>query len=237
MKLIKREFIYGCTAFFLPFSLNIFLINTIWTPTQGWYLEWANYMNQGLNPHTDFYLPFPPLFVWVNRIFLWTADPLIAERFFMTIAYSLLSLGLFKLLTRFFSLNIAIYTSLLSILIFQLSPTNTISGYYEFAILLATLLGMLLVIPLIMAYWFAPILVAFHDMPAIEAFKLSFQACFKNIGTFFVYSLISMALILGGMIPFGLGLLVVIPVMILSLYTSYKDIFNISTTPEQIIES
>jgi hypothetical protein len=56
----------------------------------------------------------------------------------MTIAYSLLSLGLYKLLTRFFSLNIAIYTSLLSILIFQLSPTNTISGYYEFATLLAT---------------------------------------------------------------------------------------------------
>jgi hypothetical protein len=44
---------------------------------------------------------------------------------------------------------------------------ETMSPETAFAILLATLLGMLLVIPLIMAYWFAPILVAFHDMPAI----------------------------------------------------------------------
>lgn len=137
-KFTKRESIYGSMSFFLPVSLNFFLINTIWTPTQGWYLEWANYIKQGLNPYTDFYLPFPPLFVWVNRIFLWTSDPLIAERFFMTLAYSLMSLGLYKLLARFFSSNIAICTSLLSILVFQLSPTNTISGYYEFAILLAT---------------------------------------------------------------------------------------------------
>jgi len=137
MRSNKKESIYGSMAFFMPFSLNFFLINTIWTPTQGWYLEWASYLNQGLHPYTDFYLPFPPLFVWVNRAFLWTSDPLITERFFMTIAYSLLSLGLYKLLSRFFSLNTAVFTSLLSILIFQLSPTNTISGYYEFAILLA----------------------------------------------------------------------------------------------------
>lgn len=136
MKFTRNESTYGSMAFFMPFSLNFFLINTIWTPTQGWYLEWASYLNQGLNPYTDFYLPFPPLFVWINRVFLWTSDPLIAERLFMTITYSLMSLGLYKLLSRFFSLNTAVFTSLLSILIFQLSSTNTISGYYEFAILL-----------------------------------------------------------------------------------------------------
>lgn len=134
----KKESIHGGMAFAAPFSLNFFLINTIWTPTQGWYLEWAKYLNQGLDPYTDFYLPFPPLFVWVNRVFLWTSDPFMAERLFMAIAYSLLSLGLYKLLTRFLSSNIALCSSLLSILIFQLSPTNTISGYYEFAMLLAT---------------------------------------------------------------------------------------------------
>ncbi len=134
----KKESIHGGLAFLMPFSINFFLINTIWTPTQGWYFEWASYLNKGLNPYTDFYLPFPPFFVWINRIFLWTSDPFIAERIFMTIAYSLLSLGLYQLLSRFFSSNIAICTALLSILIFQLSPTNTISGYYEFAMLLAT---------------------------------------------------------------------------------------------------
>lgn len=138
LKFSNKESIHAGMAFSMPFLFNFFLINTIWTPTQGWYLEWASYVNKGLNPYTDFYIPFPPFFVWINRIFLWTSDPFIAERIFMTIAYSLLSLGLYQLLSRFFSSGISISASLLSILIFQLSPTNTISGYYEFAMLLAT---------------------------------------------------------------------------------------------------
>lgn len=81
-------------------------------------------------------------------------------------------------------------------------------------------------VPLMMAYWFAPILVVFYDMKAKDAMKTSFDACMKNVMPFLVYSLISMGLIFLAAIPFGLGLFMLIPTMTASLYASYKDIFN-----------
>lgn len=93
-------------------------------------------------------------------------------------------------------------------------------------VLLPALLALFLMVPLIMAYWFAPILVAFHGLSGLEAMKQSFKACLRNILPFFVYSLISMVLLLLAAIPFGLGLLVMIPTMTASLYVSYKDIFG-----------
>jgi len=91
--------------------------------------------------------------------------------------------------------------------------------------LIYMLIGLSLMVPLMMAYWFAPVLVAFHDLSAIAAMKLSFQASLKNIPAFFVYCLVAMVLLILAVIPFGLGMLVMIPTMTASLYTSYKDIF------------
>lgn len=92
--------------------------------------------------------------------------------------------------------------------------------------LLAALVGLALLLPLVMAYWFAPTLVVFHDIKPVDAMRLSFFACLNNIPPFTVYILISMALLVLSAIPLGLGLLVMIPTMTASLYTSYKDIFG-----------
>ncbi|MGB2833074.1 MAG: BPSS1780 family membrane protein [Methylotenera sp.] len=89
------------------------------------------------------------------------------------------------------------------------------------------LIAMLLLIPVLMAYWFAPLLVRLHDLTALEAMKMSFMAVFRNIAPVILYALIFIALTILAVIPFGLGLLVVVPVMITSTYTSYLDIFNI----------
>ena len=97
--------------------------------------------------------------------------------------------------------------------------------------LFTALLGMFLLVPLIMAYWFAPILIAFHELTPLAAMKQSFNACLRNVMPFLFYSLISMILLLVAAIPFGLGLLVMIPTMTASLYVSYKDIFAGSLVP------
>lgn len=99
---------------------------------------------------------------------------------------------------------------------------------HDGAPLLALLVLLGAMLPLIMAYWFAPALVLFHDMKAVEAMKLSFSACLRNIVPFLLYGIISAVLLVLAMIPFGLGLLVMIPTMTASLYVSYKDIFNIN---------
>lgn len=91
--------------------------------------------------------------------------------------------------------------------------------------LLAFLIAMALMFPLMMAYWFAPALVALEDIKPLRAMGLSFRACLKNVLPFLIYSLIALVLMIVAMIPIGLGLLVLMPVMLAAMYVSYRDIF------------
>lgn len=93
------------------------------------------------------------------------------------------------------------------------------------AMIVPILIGCLFIFPVLMAYWFAPILVALNDISAITAMKMSFSACLKNMLPFLLYGLIMILLFIIGSIPFGLGLLVVIPMIVASMYASYRDIF------------
>lgn len=93
--------------------------------------------------------------------------------------------------------------------------------------MLPILTAMLFVTPVLMAYWFAPVLAGLHNLSAVAAMKLSFAACLKNMLPFLLYGLIFIVLLVMAIIPFGLGLVVAIPVMMTSLYTSYADVFDI----------
>ena len=79
--------------------------------------------------------------------------------------------------------------------------------------------------PVIMALWFAPQLLIFQKMKVSHAIRWSFYACIANIGTFTNYSLICFGLFILGLMPAGLGLVIVLPTVVISNYTSYKDIF------------
>jgi len=93
-------------------------------------------------------------------------------------------------------------------------------------VVLAVLVMLALLLPVIMAIWFAPPLVAFHGRGAIEAMQESFLGCLKNIVPFLVYGVVFMVLGILASIPLGLGWLVLGPVLAASAYTSYKDIFT-----------
>ena len=92
-------------------------------------------------------------------------------------------------------------------------------------ILLATLLSLVLSVPLFMAMWFAPALVYFNNMAPIEALKASFNACLKNLLVFLVFGVVAMILSFFAALPVGLGFLILIPVLAGSLYVAYRDIF------------
>ena len=94
--------------------------------------------------------------------------------------------------------------------------------------------ALLLAAPLFMAYWFAPALVYFDDRNALQAMKLSFNASLKNILPFLVYVLILGALAFIAMIPAFLGFLVLIPLVIITLYTSYNDVFEGEIKPAAV---
>lgn len=95
----------------------------------------------------------------------------------------------------------------------------------------ALLVGTLLSVPLLMAVCYAPLLAYFHDAGAIAAMKWSLIACAKNAGAMFVWG----GVVLGGMFlampfaralhQFDLAAWLLAPVVLPSLYASYKDIF------------
>jgi uncharacterized membrane protein len=91
--------------------------------------------------------------------------------------------------------------------------------------MLAVLIALALILPLVMAMWFAPALVVLHGKGAIEAMKLSFTGCLRNILPFLVYGIVGLVLAVIASIPLMLGWLVLAPMIIGSMYAAYKDIF------------
>ena len=91
---------------------------------------------------------------------------------------------------------------------------------------LAILLGFSLMLVLIAAWQYAPILVFFSGIPPWLALQASFLGTLRNILPYTVYSLIMQVLaMLLGILPFGLGMLVLLPLGLASLYVSYRNIF------------
>lgn len=109
------------------------------------------------------------------------------------------------------------------------------------------LLALLLLLPLVMAYWFAPALVVLEEMSAFEAMLTSFRACWKNMIPLLAYGLMLFLILVGVSLLFGVlagllsaisetlmvvAMLLLLPVVlvfaslvVLSIYTAYRDLF------------
>jgi uncharacterized membrane protein len=95
------------------------------------------------------------------------------------------------------------------------------------AALPALLLAALLFTPLLMATWFSPGLALFESFTAGRALWWSLWACWVNWRPILYYSLILGALgAVALVIPFGLGMLVFLPLTLISTYVAYRMIFT-----------
>jgi uncharacterized membrane protein len=86
--------------------------------------------------------------------------------------------------------------------------------------------GFILTVVVKGALWFAPPLIAFHGMSTVQAIRWSVYAAISNLGAMMVYGAALMGLFLAAIIPWGLGLLVVIPMMVISTYIGYREVFE-----------
>lgn len=93
------------------------------------------------------------------------------------------------------------------------------------SVMLAGLLVLVLSVPVIMATWFAPALVFFHDMKPAAAMRASFDAGAKNWLAMVVFGVFLVVALFFAMLPLGLGLLLLLPVFSGAVYASYRDIF------------
>ncbi len=88
------------------------------------------------------------------------------------------------------------------------------------------LTGLILVFALMMALQYAPMLVFFDQMAPLEAVKLSLAGSLRNIVPLTVYSMLMQVLaFMLSVVPFNLGLIILLPLGLTSIYVSYRDIF------------
>ena len=78
---------------------------------------------------------------------------------------------------------------------------------------------------LMMALWFAPALVMLHEMAPLDAMRLSARACIHNLLAFLILAALLYVLLWVAMLPAGLGMLVLIPVIACALYAAWKETF------------
>jgi uncharacterized membrane protein len=62
-------------------------------------------------------------------------------------------------------------------------------------------------------------------MGALDAMKMSFAACLKNMLPFLLYGVIFFGLAIVATVPLLLGWLALGPVISITVYTAYRDIF------------
>ena len=99
-------------------------------------------------------------------------------------------------------------------------------GGFLSAVLVASLIFLLLYLPLLMAVWFAPALIVLRGVEPLQAMRLSFDGCLRNVVPFLIYGLIGLLLAIVASIPLMLGWLVLGPVTIASVYAGYCDIYE-----------
>jgi uncharacterized membrane protein len=92
--------------------------------------------------------------------------------------------------------------------------------------LFAMLIGLALFMLVSMALWFAPTLVVLRGVAPVDAMRLSFAASTKNVVPFLLWSIIYLVAAMIATIPLMLGWIVLVPVLMLTLYVSYKDVFG-----------
>jgi uncharacterized membrane protein len=99
------------------------------------------------------------------------------------------------------------------------------AGVAATSFLLIGLVLLALLVPVAMATWFSPALATLNGVPPVEAMKASFRGCLRNLVPFIVYGIVLLILAMLASIPFGLGWLLLVPVVAGSVYAGYKDIF------------
>lgn len=81
-----------------------------------------------------------------------------------------------------------------------------------------------LFIPVAMATWFTGALVLLNGMQPLAALGYSFRACLRNLAPLTVQSLLMTLLMFATIFTLFIGMLVVIPLFVLSWYVSYRRI-------------
>ena len=86
-------------------------------------------------------------------------------------------------------------------------------------------IGFILTVLVKGALWFAPPLIAFHGMNTTQAMRWSLYAAISNLGAMMVYGTVLLGIFVIALIPWAIGLVLVIPLAAISTYIGYREVF------------
>jgi uncharacterized membrane protein len=87
-------------------------------------------------------------------------------------------------------------------------------------------LSVIVFMPITNAVWLASALAALEGAGAMDALRRAFSATFRNILALVVLVLVTFVLAIVATIPFGLGWLVLGPLILCVMYAQFKDLFD-----------
>jgi uncharacterized membrane protein len=88
------------------------------------------------------------------------------------------------------------------------------------------MVGFFLVCVLMLAFQYAPMLVFFNDVKPVDAMRASLSGSLRNLIPYTVYNVILQVIAVAlSMLPYNIGLIVLLPLGLTSLYVSYRNIF------------
>ena len=92
------------------------------------------------------------------------------------------------------------------------------------------LLGLVALLIVNIAFWFVGTLVALGGVGPWDAIVLSLRAALANVGALALFSLLLVPAAMLALLPKGLGLLVLLPVLSAASYASFDDVFGAAGT-------
>ena len=90
--------------------------------------------------------------------------------------------------------------------------------------------GLIALFVVSIAFWFVGTLVALGGAEPWEAIVLSLRAALANLGALALFSLLLLPAAMLALLPMGLGLLVLLPVLSAASYASFDDVFGAAGT-------
>jgi hypothetical protein len=107
----------------------------------------------------------------------------------------------------------------------DLTPPDPASWGIGLGTLGLLLLCLLALVPVSMAAWLAPALVMLRGAAPVDALRMSLAACRRNLGALTVYGLVGVFFAILATVLLGIGWLVLLPMIFLSSYAAYRDLF------------
>lgn len=136
--MIRKVFNYrlDLMVIFVIFIFNLFLFNKYFPLTEGWWETYAYLFNNGLSPSTDFEIAFPPLFIYINSVYLdLFGKDFYTFRLIGVFLFTIQSILLLMILKELFSTTVSSLAVLLAEFLFISMPIFIAKDYHTYVYL------------------------------------------------------------------------------------------------------